>query len=54
MALLLAQGLSNEQIAKRLHVGASTARTHTERVLAKTGLGSRKALALRLLGGGGG
>ena len=49
VALLLAEGLSNEQIAKRMFVSASTARTHTERVLAKLGMNSRKALALKLM-----
>jgi DNA-binding CsgD family transcriptional regulator len=54
VALLLAEGLSNAEVAGRLFVSASTARRHTENVLAKVGLRSRKALALVLLRGGDG
>lgn len=48
VALLLAEGLSNDQIAERLFVSPHTTRRHTENVLGKLGLCSRKALALKL------
>jgi DNA-binding NarL/FixJ family response regulator len=41
VCLLLAQGLSNRDIADRLHVEDSTASTHVKRVLAKLGLRDR-------------
>lgn len=49
VARLLAEGLSNDAVAGRLVISPSTARSHTERVLSKLGLHSRKALALKLL-----
>lgn len=49
IALLLAAGFSNEEIARRLFISAHTARKHTEHVLEKLGLKSRKALAIKLL-----
>ncbi|WP_412061748.1 response regulator transcription factor [Rubrivirga sp. IMCC45206] len=49
VALLLAEGLSNAALAERLFISPHTARHHTERVLDKLGLTSRKALALHLL-----
>ena len=49
MALLLAEGLKNEEVAERLFISAHTARRHTENVLGKLGLHSRKALALTLM-----
>lgn len=49
ITLLLAQGFSNEEIARRLFISAHTARKHTEHVLEKLGLKSRKALAIKLL-----
>lgn len=48
-ALLLAEGLSNEALAERLFVSPHTARHHTENVLAKLALNSRKGLALKLM-----
>ncbi len=51
VALLLAEGLTNDQVARNLFVSASTARRHTENVLGKLGLRSRKALGLALLRG---
>lgn len=51
VALLLAEGLSNDQLAERLFISPHTARRHTEQVLAKLELNSRKALALKLLQG---
>jgi DNA-binding CsgD family transcriptional regulator len=54
VALLLAEGLSNREIADRLSVSDSTTRRHTERVLAKLGVSSRArvgpAIGLRPLG----
>lgn len=49
VALLLAAGLPNAAIADRLFISPHTARRHTENVLAKLDLTSRKALALRLM-----
>lgn len=49
VALLLAEGLANDAIARRLFISPHTARRHTEHVLGKLGLSSRKALALKLL-----
>lgn len=49
VALLLAEGLSNSDLADRLYISPHTARRHTEQVFSKLGLTTRKALALRLL-----
>lgn len=49
VALLAAEGLSNAEIAQRLRLSAHTVRHYLERVLARLGLHSRKALALHLL-----
>lgn len=49
VALLLAEGLSNDELADRLFISPHTARRHTERVLDKLELTSRKALAYKLL-----
>ena len=49
VALLIAEGLANDEIAARLFISPHTARRHTEQVLDKLGLRSRKALALKLL-----
>jgi DNA-binding CsgD family transcriptional regulator len=51
VALLAAEGLSNEAIAQRLRLSAHTVRHYLERVLTRLGLHSRKALALHLLAG---
>jgi DNA-binding CsgD family transcriptional regulator len=53
IALLAAEGLSNAAIAERLRLSAHTVRHYLERVLDRLGLHSRKALALRLMGGTG-
>jgi DNA-binding CsgD family transcriptional regulator len=53
VALLAAEGLSNEAIAQRLRLSAHTVRHYLERVLERLGLHTRKALALHLMGGGG-
>lgn len=50
VALLLARGTSNRQIARRLEISPHTVRTHAERIFVKLGIHSRKALGLRLLG----
>ena len=50
VALLLAEGLTNADLAERLFVSPHTARHHVESVLAKLGLTSRAAVAARLMG----
>lgn len=47
---LISQGLSNQEIADRLHVSLATVRTHIYNVFQKTGAGSRVDL-LRLASG---
>jgi len=51
VALLAAEGLSNAAIAQRMRLSAHTVRHYLERVLARMGLHSRKALALHLMAG---
>lgn len=51
VASLLARGLSNREIAERLAISRHTVRHHAEHVFLKLDVHSRKALALRLLGG---
>ncbi len=46
---LTARGLSNREIANRLHVSPSTVKRHLENVYRHTGVGSRGALTARLL-----
>lgn len=46
IAGLLAQGLSNREIARRLSITERTARTHVSNVLSKLGLSSRTQVAL--------
>jgi DNA-binding CsgD family transcriptional regulator/PAS domain-containing protein len=50
VALLLAEGRSNADLAERLFVSPHTARHHVENVLSKLGLTSRAAVAARLMG----
>jgi DNA-binding CsgD family transcriptional regulator len=50
VALLLAGGLSNAEIAERLFVSPHTARHHVENVLGKLQLSSRAAVGARLMG----
>jgi DNA-binding CsgD family transcriptional regulator/PAS domain-containing protein len=49
VALLLAEGLTNEQISERLFISPHTAKRHTEQVLAKMEMPSRKGIAMRLM-----
>lgn len=46
VVVLVAQGLSNKQIARRLSVSERTARTHVSNILGKLALASRTQLAL--------
>ena len=46
--LLLAEGLTNRQIAARLYLSPRTVDKHVERLLAKTGCPNRVALATRV------
>ena len=49
VALLLAQGLTDKQVAARLDISHNTARRHAEQVLKKLDVPNRAAVALRLL-----
>jgi DNA-binding CsgD family transcriptional regulator len=49
VALLLAEGHSNAEIAERLFLSIHTVRRHAENVREKVGVNSRKALGLRFL-----
>lgn len=44
--VLLAQGLGNQDIADRLHVGVTTVKTHVASLMTKTGAGNRVRLAV--------
>ncbi|PAP75988.1 helix-turn-helix transcriptional regulator [Rubrivirga marina] len=48
VALLLAEGLTNAQVADRLFIAPATARRHTENVLGKLGVATRSAVAGRV------
>lgn len=48
VAELAAEGLTNAEIAGRLHVALATVKTHLLRILAKTGCGNRTHLAAML------
>ena len=52
VAGLVAQGLSNRQIAARLVISQRTAESHVEHILAKLGLATRTQIASRLATGG--
>ncbi len=45
VAGLLAEGLSNKQVARRLSIKLATVKDHVHRILAKTGLPNRAAVA---------
>jgi len=47
---LIAAGLSNKQIARRLHIALATVKDHVHRILRKTGRHNRAALAAAYLG----
>jgi DNA-binding CsgD family transcriptional regulator len=48
VALLLAEGCSNQTVARRLGISPHTARHHTQRVLGKLGVHSRSEAGARL------
>jgi two-component system, NarL family, response regulator YdfI len=51
IAILLAQGLTNKQIARHLHLSENTIKTHITAIFGKTGVNNRTelaALAIRL------
>ena len=50
VALLLAEGLTNAQIADRLFVAGATVKRHVEAVLCKLDVASRAAVAARIVG----
>jgi DNA-binding NarL/FixJ family response regulator len=50
VARLIAAGASNAEIARALHVGFETAKSHTRAILAKLGVTSRREVMLRLPG----
>lgn len=51
VALLLAEGKSNEEVARGLGISPHTARHHTERVLLRLGIRSRAQVPSKLLSG---
>ncbi|MFQ5689213.1 MAG: response regulator transcription factor [Gemmatimonadota bacterium] len=50
VAALLARRLTNREVGKQLRISHHTARHHAERVLAKLGIRSRRAVAAKLSG----
>jgi DNA-binding NarL/FixJ family response regulator len=48
VARLVGEGLSNKEIARRLLISTATVKDHVHRVLVKTGLPSRAAVAARI------
>ncbi len=53
VAVLIAQGLANKQIAIRLGITTATVKDHVHRILRKTGLQNRAAVAAALVRRGG-
>jgi DNA-binding NarL/FixJ family response regulator len=51
VAVLLAEGLSNQSIARRLRISIATVKDHVHRVLAGTGCDSRAAFVAAYLTG---
>lgn len=51
VARLLAQGLRNDEIARRLFISEHTARHHVEQIKLKVGAHTRAAVAARIIGG---
>jgi DNA-binding NarL/FixJ family response regulator len=45
VAALLAEGLSNAEVARRLYISTKTAAVHVSNILAKLGMGSRAEVA---------
>jgi DNA-binding NarL/FixJ family response regulator len=50
VAALVAEGLSNKQIAARLFISLATVKDHVHRILKKTGLPNRAAVAAACVG----
>ena len=50
VAALVAEGLSNKEIGRRLFISLATVKDHVHNILAKTGLGSRSAVAAAVHG----
>ncbi|MDN3356392.1 LuxR family transcriptional regulator [Actinomadura sp. DC4] len=48
IAGLIAEGLSNGEIAHRLHISERAVKTHVTRILAKLGIVQRAAVAVKL------
>jgi DNA-binding CsgD family transcriptional regulator len=48
IALLIAEGMSNTEIAEHLHITELTVKTHVSRILAKFGVRQRSAVAAKL------
>ena len=46
MVALIAQGLSNEEISKKIYVSPSTAKTHATRAMTKLGARDRAQLVV--------
>jgi DNA-binding CsgD family transcriptional regulator len=52
VAVLLAEGLTNAQLAERLFISPRTAAVHVSNILAKLGMSSRTEVATWVIGGG--
>jgi len=50
IAAMIASGLSNKQIAKRLSLSLATIKSHVHHILSKTGLPNRAAVAAAVVG----